>query len=90
MKATGILRKVDDLGRIAIPKNVRQNLGIEKGDTFELFTEAGNLVLTPYSAERTLATDLRKIFLMHEHDEQDNVKYHEVLEKIRKLAKELD
>lgn len=90
MKAKGVLVKVDDFGLIALPKSVRQNLGIERGDTFELFTEAGNLVLTPYSAERTLATELRKIFLMHEHDEQDNVKYHEVLEKIRKLAKELD
>lgn len=89
MKATGILRKIDELGRIVIPKNVRQNLGIEEGDTFEICTEAGNLILVPCN-ERTLATDLRKIFLMHEHDEQDNVKYHEVLEKIRKLAKELD
>lgn len=41
MKAKGVLVKVDDFGLIALPKNVRQNLGIEKGDTFELFTEAG-------------------------------------------------
>lgn len=90
MKATGMIRRIDDLGRIVIPIDIRKNLGIEEGDAFEIFTEAGNLVLTPYSAERTLATELRKIFLMHQHDEQDNEKYHEVLEKIRKLAKELD
>lgn len=90
MKATGIIRRIDDLGRIAIPKNVRQNLGIEAGDAFEVCAEAGNLILVPYNAERTLATDLRKIFLMHEHDEQDNDKYHEVLKKIMELAKELD
>lgn len=90
MKATGIIRRIDDLGRIVIPKEVRRGLGAEEGDAFELFVEAGNIILIPYHAERTLATDLRKVFLMHEHDEQDNEKYHEVLEKIRKLAKELD
>lgn len=57
MKATGIIRRIDYLGRIVIPKEVRRGLGAEEGDAFEFFVEAGNIILIPYHAERTLATD---------------------------------
>lgn len=36
MRATGIIRKVDDLGRVIIPKEIRQNLNIKEGDALEL------------------------------------------------------
>lgn len=39
MKATGITRRIDDLGRIVIPKEIRHNLGIKEGDALELFIE---------------------------------------------------
>lgn len=38
MKATGIIRRIDDLGRVVIPREVRTNLGIREGDAFEIFT----------------------------------------------------
>lgn len=37
MKETGIFRRVDDLGRVVIPKNIRRQLGIEEGDALEIF-----------------------------------------------------
>ena len=39
MKATGIVRRVDDLGRIVIPKDIRKAMRIREGDPLELFTQ---------------------------------------------------
>lgn len=39
MKATGIVRRVDDLGRIVIPREIRRNLNIKDGDLLEIFLD---------------------------------------------------
>lgn len=39
MKATGIIRRVDDLGRVVIPKEIRRNLGIREGEALEIYTD---------------------------------------------------
>ena len=39
MKATGIVRRIDDLGRIVIPKEIRRTLRIKEGDPLEIFTD---------------------------------------------------
>lgn len=39
MKATGILRRIDDLGRIVIPKEIRRSMHIKENDTFEIFID---------------------------------------------------
>lgn len=39
MKATGIIRRVDDLGRVVIPKEIRKKLGIYEGDPLEIYTD---------------------------------------------------
>lgn len=44
MKATGIVRRVDDLGRICIPKEIRRKLHIEEGDALELFIEDNQII----------------------------------------------
>lgn len=50
MKATGIVRRVDDLGRVVIPKEVRRALRIKEGDPLEIFTTRdGEIVLKPFS-----------------------------------------
>lgn len=49
MKATGIVRRIDDLGRVVIPKEIRRNLHLKEGDPLELFTEDGAVVFRKYS-----------------------------------------
>ena len=44
MKATGIIRRVDDLGRIVIPKDVRRAIGIREGEPLEIFIEGEDTV----------------------------------------------
>jgi AbrB family looped-hinge helix DNA binding protein len=39
MKATGIVRRIDDLGRVVIPREIRQKLGIKDGEPFEIYTD---------------------------------------------------
>lgn len=50
MKATGIIRKIDDLGRIVIPKEIRKTLRIKEGDPMEIYVEKnGEIVLKRYA-----------------------------------------
>ena len=44
MKATGIIRRVDDLGRVVIPKDIRRTIGIHEGEPLEIFIEGGDTV----------------------------------------------
>ena len=50
MKATGVVRRIDDLGRIVIPKEIRRTLRIKEGDPLEIFTDReGEVILKKYS-----------------------------------------
>ena len=50
MKATGVVRRIDDLGRIVIPKEIRKTLRIREGDPLEIFTDKeGEIILKKYS-----------------------------------------
>ena len=49
MKATGVVRRIDDLGRIVIPKEIRRNLRINEGDSIEIFVDTNDVVLKKYS-----------------------------------------
>ena len=50
MKATGIVRRIDDLGRVVIPKEIRRTLRIREGDPLEIYTNSeGGIVLMKYS-----------------------------------------
>lgn len=53
MKATGIVRRVDDWGRIVIPKEIRRQLGISDGTPMELFTDKESIVFKKYTFECT-------------------------------------
>lgn len=48
MKSTGILRSVDELGRIVLPKSMRQNLEISERDQLEIYTEGDRIILRKY------------------------------------------
>ena len=49
MKSTGVVRRIDDLGRIVIPKEIRKNLRIKEGDNLEIYINSEDLVLKKYS-----------------------------------------
>ena len=52
MKATGIVRRIDDLGRIVIPREIRKKLKVSDGDPFEIFmTNEGEVILKPYKKQ---------------------------------------
>ncbi|MGI6119056.1 MAG: stage V sporulation protein T [Desulfosporosinus sp.] len=55
MKATGIVRRIDDLGRVVIPKEIRRTLRIREGDPLEIFVDReGDVILKKYSPIREL------------------------------------
>ena len=45
MKATGIVRRIDDLGRVVIPRKIRRDMGICEGDLFEIYTNNEGCVM---------------------------------------------
>ncbi|MDO4311488.1 MAG: stage V sporulation protein T [Eubacteriales bacterium] len=61
MKATGIVRRIDDLGRVVIPKEIRRTLRIREGDPLEIFTDReGEVILKKYSPIGELANFARQ------------------------------
>lgn len=47
---TGIVRRIDDLGRVVIPKILRHEMGIDEGDPLEFYSAGDNLILKKYSS----------------------------------------
>lgn len=58
MKATGIIRRVDDLGRVVIPKEVRRTLKIKEGDPLEIFTDKDCVCFKKYEGHINYFTDI--------------------------------
>ena len=54
MKTTGVVRRIDDLGRIVIPKEIRKTLRIKDGESVEIFLNSDNIVLKKYSPLESL------------------------------------
>ena len=48
MKATGIVRRIDDLGRVVIPKEIRRTMRIREGDPLEIFTDKDGELIPAY------------------------------------------
>ena len=61
MKATGVVRRIDDLGRIVIPKEIRKSLRIKNGDNLEILVDGENITLKKYSQIEN-ATDMAEIY----------------------------
>ena len=57
MKATGIVRRIDDLGLVVIPKEIRRTMRIREGDPLEIFTDREDeIILKKYSPIHKLGT----------------------------------
>ncbi len=61
MRTTGIVRKIDELGRIVLPKELRKNLNIHTGDDFQILVEEEKIILERYSRLINIETDIIKI-----------------------------
>ncbi len=81
MKATGIVRRIDDLGRVVIPKEIRRTMRIREGDPLEIYTNSGGEVIfkkyspigelsafaSQYADALTAATDLAVLICDRDH-----------------------
>ncbi|MFP3844926.1 AbrB/MazE/SpoVT family DNA-binding domain-containing protein [Priestia filamentosa] len=52
MKSTGIVRKIDPLGRVVLPKELRKSLSIESQDPLEIFVDKDQIILRKYQAQK--------------------------------------
>lgn len=69
MRATGIIRRVDDLGRIVIPKEVRRTMKIHEGEAMEIFTDADQQMVCFQKVKLSktpLGDELQKIYNRYE------------------------
>ena len=69
MRATGIIRRVDDLGRIVIPKEVRLTMKISEGEAMEIFTDVGHRMVCFQKVEpskSSLRDELQRIYNRYE------------------------
>lgn len=88
MKATGIIRRIDDLGRVVIPKEIRRNCNIREGDPLEIFLEDGGVVFKKYlpNCRDNLVAALRNAADYYD-DYEDN---RAIAGQLRKIAQEVD
>ncbi len=61
MKATGMVRRIDELGRIVIPKEIRKNLKIHEGDSLEIYIDHQSIILEKYSYLTNLSSVANQI-----------------------------
>ena len=63
MKSTGIVRKVDELGRIVLPIELRRTLGIEEKDRIEIFVDGDSVILRKYQPGCVLCGNANDLIL---------------------------
>ena len=61
MKATGIIRRIDDLGRVVIPRGIRRSLKIREGDPLEILIEKNCVCFKKYSALGLFSEDILRV-----------------------------
>ena len=63
MKSLGIVRKVDELGRIVLPKELRTKFEIAERDALEIYTDEDKIILKKYEPSCTFCGDARDVFM---------------------------
>ena len=88
MKATGIVRRIDDLGRVVIPKEIRRTCHIREGDPLEIFLQDDAVVFRKYNPgyRDNLMATLEDAADYYDNYEDDRT----TAEQLRKIAKEID
>ena len=90
MKATGIVRRVDDLGRVVIPKEIRRQLGIVEGEPLEIYldkTAEGQPIVGFARYSTTFENDLARLTAQITNG-MDNVGEYDLSDKFRDAIKE--
>lgn len=88
MRPTGIVRRIDDLGRVCIPKEIRKMTHIQDGDPFEIFIEDQNIILKLYDPignqkiERKMFEVIDELSLLNEYELK-----HEAEQLLKKIHK---
>lgn len=98
MRATGIVRRVDDLGRVVIPKEIRRELRTREGDPLEIFVDKneGLVCFQRYDVEKNYLAELKRLsdkmtehYWSPENDENlkvINIAIHEIELQLRAIA----
>lgn len=90
MKGTGIIRRIDDLGRIAIPKEIRRTMKLKEGDPIEFYIGNGELYLKKYSpcdsVEREI-DELKSYIELEDMSQNSRDKINEKIEQMREIVK---
>lgn len=88
MKATGIMRRIDDLGRVVIPKKIRRNLGIREGEALEIYTNPGEVIFRKCEFDRL--NDLEQAIdnLLYDCDMHATNEIRKLTAQIKKIYKE--
>lgn len=88
MKATGIIRRIDDLGRVVIPKEIRRTCNIREGDPLEIFLQDGGVVFKKYNPDyrNELTNTLRNAADYYDNYEDNRA----IAGQLRKIAQEID
>jgi len=61
MKATGIVRRIDDLGRVVIPKEIRRTLNIREGDPLEIYVDGDGIIFRHYTPWKNMSDQVQYI-----------------------------
>lgn len=70
MKSTGITRRIDDLGRVVIPKEIRRSLKIREGDAFEIYVDevSGMVCYQKLDVNNDICTELDRLLDKYDYD----------------------
>lgn len=88
MKATGIIRRVDDLGRVAIPKEIRRNLGIREGEAVEIYVNPDEVIFRKFECDRMNDFEQACDSLVYDCDTRTTSQIRKLVEQIKKIYKE--
>jgi AbrB family looped-hinge helix DNA binding protein len=92
MKSTNIIRRIDDLGRVVIPREIRRQMGIKEGEPLEIYIDPSEKMVGFKKYERTdlafVLNDLRnEITGYNDYDDEDTEAMVNLIEEIEKILK---
>ena len=77
MKSTGVVRRIDELGRIVIPKEIRRNLGIREGENLEIYIENNKLIMQKFSKINNYQDNIKNIIKFISESFKININFYD-------------